>query len=148
MQKGMALSNAERRNEAVDRLTNGATSPSQRSVIACGLAGQIDAAGFEYFESQQEFLDLFGRGVVAETLQHFTEDDVGQRETLPIQFVIQPVGLGIPCAAQVVDPDRCIDDDHAKLSGDPRQTRRIEISLPRHRSAQAPDGGLASGLNQ
>jgi len=148
MQKGIALSDAERRNEAIDGLTNGASSPPQRAVIACGLAGQVDAAGFEHFESQQEFLDLFGRVVVAETLEHFAEDDVGQRETLPIQFLIQPVGLGTSRAAQVVDPDSCIDDDHAKLSGDSRETRRVEIALPGHCSAQAPDGGLASGLNQ
>jgi hypothetical protein len=148
MQKRMALSDAERRNEAIDRLLNGATSPSQRPVIACGLAGQIDAAGFEHFKFQQDFLDLFGRFVVAETLQHFAEDDVGQRETLPIQFLIQPVGLGTPRAAQIVDPDSCIDDDHATLSAEPRQSRPIEIALPRHRSAEAPDTGLASGLNQ
>ena len=66
MQKGMALSDAERRNEAIDRFTNGATSPSQSAVIACGFAGQIDAAGFEHFKFQQDFLDLFGRIVVAE----------------------------------------------------------------------------------
>lgn len=112
MQKGMALSDAERGNEAIDRLPNGAASSSHRAVIAGGFARQIDASGCEHFESQQKILDLSGDGVVAETLQQFAEDDVRQSETLPIQFLIQPVGLRIPHALQIVDPDGCVDNDH------------------------------------
>src|SRR6476469_8318134 len=95
MQKGMALSDAECRNKAINRLANGTASTSQRSVIAGGLAGQSDAARCEHFESQQKILDLFGGGVVTEALQHFAEDDVCQGETLPVQLLIQPVGLDI-----------------------------------------------------
>ena len=111
MQKRMARSDAERRNEAVDRLANGAAPSSQRTVIARGLARQVNAAGFEYFEPPQPILDLFD-SVVAEALQHFAEDDVCQRETLPIQCPIQPVSLRILRALQVVDPDGSVDDDH------------------------------------
>ena len=55
------------------------------------------------------------REIIADALQHFAEDDIGEPKTLAVEFCVQPVRLGILRALEVINPDRGVHDDHALL---------------------------------
>ena len=74
-------------------------------------------------------LDLSGNGIVADPLEDFAQNDVGQSEALAIEFRVQPIRLGIASALQVVDPDGCIDDHHAYFAS---RSRRDLFRSPSH----------------
>ena len=57
-------------------------------------------------------MDTLRIGVGTETLQDFAEDEVGETEALAVEFAIEPRGLGIAGAGEIVDPDGGVDDDH------------------------------------
>src|SRR6476620_5775244 len=103
---------AERRNQTIDGLANGVTMASKRPIVARRLARQHYATHIEDLTLRQRGLDLFRDHVVTNPLQHLAKDDVCQSETLTIEFSIQPVGLGIGRALQVVDPDGGVDNHH------------------------------------
>lgn len=115
MKERMLFTQAEGRNQAIDRLAYRVAAAPKRLIIVGGFAGQGYAACFEHLQLQQAPLDLLRGRIVADALQHLAEDDIGQSETLAIEFRVQPLRFRIVYAVEVINPNRGVDDDHALL---------------------------------
>lgn len=68
MNHRVLLSNAEGRNQAIDRLANGVAASSKRPVVARGLTRQISAARVEELQLEQRTLDSLSRDVITYAL--------------------------------------------------------------------------------
>ena len=115
MKERMLSAQTEGRNQAVDRLAYRVATTPERTIIASGFAGQGYAACFEHLQAQQAPPDLLRSSIVADTLKHLAQDDIGQGEPLVIEFRVQPFGFGILYAMEIVNPNRRVDDDHGLL---------------------------------
>ena len=96
MNQRVLLADTKRRNQTIDRLANGVTAASKRPIVARGLTRQVGATHVEHLELQQLTLDGLRGNIVPNALQHFAEDQVSEAETLPVQLLVNPLGLGIP----------------------------------------------------
>jgi hypothetical protein len=113
-----------------------ATTP-QRAIVPRCLPRQVGTACFEHCQLQQLALDILRDDFIADALQHFAEDQVGEAEPLTIEFGMDPIRLRIPVALEVVDPDSGVDDHHGGyLATRPvRDASRSpsQVTLPRSR---------------
>ena len=148
VQQRMPVMQAERRDEAVNRLADGVATGAEQPIIARGGSCQLDAARLEDLYRQQVALECRRRRVISNALQQLTQDDVRHAQSLAIQFDVQPIRLRILRAVEIVDPDGGIDDHHRQLPARAAEARFPEITLPRHLAAQASDPGLAACTNQ
>jgi hypothetical protein len=112
MEKGMALHQTESRNQAIDRLPNGTAMRSKGAVVFCRGHRQILASRGEYLESRQLPLDTSEFRISLNSLQDFTQNEIGQSEAPSAEFLIKPVRLRIRRSRQVIDPDSRIHDGH------------------------------------
>src|SRR5216684_9279099 len=136
MKQGVPLTQAERRDQAVDSFPNGVAAASKGSIVSRGVASQRHASCREHLQLQQLLFSRLRRRFVAEALQHFAQDDVGQPQTLPVELPAQPRRLRVSRALQIVDPDRGVDDDHAYFAVRPRRDALrspFQATLPRNR---------------
>ena len=129
MQECVPFTQTERRNQAVDGLSHRVTAVPKSAIVAGRLSRQRNAARLEHLELCQLLLNLIGGQLVADTLQHLAEDEIDQSKSLALEFGVQPVGLGILRALEVVDPHRAVDDNHP-LPGQSLETRDVEIPIP------------------
>ena len=90
----MLLSNAEGRNQAIDRLAHSVAASSKRPAVARGLTGEISAGHVEHLQLQQLTLDSFGGDVIANALKNLAENQVSEAETLTLQLRMNPIGFG------------------------------------------------------
>jgi hypothetical protein len=148
MQQGVLLAEAKRLDKAIDRLEDRMTATPERSVVARGVANQVDAAGLEDLELEQLPLDSDRSRLVANTLKHFADDQIRDAKPLPIELRIEPVRLRVPDAAEVIDPDRGVDDDHDELLRDSAAAGPLEITLPGLLASEASDAPLAARLDE
>jgi len=86
------------------------TSTSKRSIIPCRLAGQLNAARVEHLQLEQLTFDVFRDDVITNPLEHLAENQISEPEALTLQLSVNPIGLGIRDAAEVVDPNGSVDD--------------------------------------
>jgi hypothetical protein len=112
MNERVLRANAEGRNQAVDRLANSMSVTAKRPIVKRRLTGQISTAPFEHLKLEQLTLHGLRRTVVPNALEHLTEDQIGETETLSVQLGVHPLGLWIRDAAKVIDPDGGVDDHH------------------------------------
>ena len=144
----MLLTQTESRDPAIDRLSDPVPSASKRTVVASCFAGKRHSARFEDLQLPQFPLDFFRGSLIPYTLEDLAKDDVGQRESSPVKFGIQPIRFRVANALQVVDPHGRIDDDHAPLPRESPETGGLKVAAPRNLASQSTDAGLAPGLNQ
>lgn len=92
---------------------------------------------FQYFKLEQLPLHIVGGGLIANALQDFAEDHIGETETLAIELRMDPICLGIPDALEIIDPDRGVDNHHASyFATRPRREASrspFQVTLPRKR---------------
>ncbi len=62
-----------------------------------------------------------------EPLQHFTENDIAQAQLLLAQGFVQQIGLGGDYPVEIVDPDRGINDPHARTQPFPGALGRARL---------------------
>src|SRR5271167_3010803 len=108
----MACFQAESCDQAVNGLAHRVASPPQRPVVLGGGHRQIDSARIEELEVQKFAPHLSKINVSPDSLQYLAQDQVGQPQTLPAQFLIKPRRLLVRDATQIVNPYRGINDDH------------------------------------
>jgi len=84
-------------------------------VIPCCLDCQRYTDRFEHFAFQQLLPDVSCRGLIADTLQHFAENQISQPEALAVSFLVQPIGLRVLQPPEVIDPHRRVYDYHAVI---------------------------------
>ena len=144
----MPLTQAEGGDQAIYRLPHRMAPPAKRPKIAgCG-DGECRSARVEHLGLEEFLLRLPELNIVSDALQDLTEDQICQTETLAAGLFVQPIGLRVLQAAEVLDPDRRVDDDHVALFRDASLTRVREIPFPRDLAPQAADSCLRTGLNQ
>ena len=116
VEKGMALDQTKSCNQAIDRLPNRTAMRSKGAVILCRGYGQILASRGKYLEPRQLTLDTSEVRISVNSLQDFTQNEIGQSKAPLMEFSVQPLRLWICCSRQVIDPDSCIYDRHYQFS--------------------------------
>ena len=108
----MAVLQAKRRDQAVHRAADRAAPRSELAVVPCGSHRQVDAARGEHLEFQQ--CPARGRkpSLAPYALQYLAQDEIREGQPPARHLSIQPLRLGSRGAPQIINPDRCIDDDH------------------------------------
>ena len=112
VEKGMALDQTKSCDQAIDRLPNRTAMRSKGAVVLCRGYGQILASRGEYLESRQFTLDTSEVRISPNSLQDFTQNEIGQSEALLAEFSIKPLRMLIRRSRQVIDPDSRIHDRH------------------------------------
>jgi len=148
MEQRVLLADAERGDEAIDRLPHRVSANAQRAIVPRGISGDVDATCVKHLELEQLPLDVLRDALVAHALKDLAQDQISQRQALPIERSMQPVRLRIRNPSEVIDPDGGIDDDHSASARHPTLTRHPEIAFPGHLPAQAPDAPLPTRLDQ
>jgi hypothetical protein len=92
MKERVLCTEAEGSNQAVDRLPYCVIPAPKGPTVSCRLACRHHAACVEDFQVQQSPLNLLRHNVVADALQYFAEDDIGQPKAL-VEFRVQPTPL-------------------------------------------------------
>jgi hypothetical protein len=113
VEKGMVLDQTKSCDQAIDRLPNRTAMRSQGAVVLCRGYGQILASRGEYLEPRQLTLDTSEARISLNSLQDFTQNEIGQSEAPLAEFSIKPLRMRIRCSRQVIDPDSRIHDRHA-----------------------------------
>src|ERR1700674_4896157 len=80
-------------DQAVDGLAHRVTAASKRPIVPRRLACHRHTACVEHLQVQQPPLNLLGDHVVADALQHFAKDDIGEPKSLAVEFCVQPLRL-------------------------------------------------------
>jgi hypothetical protein len=86
--------------------------------------------------------------LIANCLEYLADNQVCDAKPLPIELRIEPISLGIADVAEVINPDRGVDDHHDQLLRDSATTRSLEITVPGHLATEPTDAALASRLDQ
>jgi len=144
----MSVTEAKRGNQTIDRLADGASSPAEIPEISRRFDSQLLATSFENLEFTKFAQDSCKCILISDALKSLAENQVRQSKTLPTELSIKVIGLFVPQTAQIVDPDRSINDDHRSLLCKSRETGLVEVSIPTDLASKAPDAGLRPSLNQ
>lgn len=108
----MTVADAKGRNQTVGRLADCAPPLTETSKISRRLDSQLLATSLEYLELAKFTQDSSERLFVSDTLKSLAENQVRESKALPIEIAVKVITLLIPQAAQIVHPDRGINDDH------------------------------------
>lgn len=137
VQQRMVLAYTECCDNAVDCFPNSVAATAQRAIVPSCFPRQLDAGCFKYFQLEQLPLDVFRDRLIANALKNFAENQIREPETLPIEFHVEPLGLGIRDSLEVIDPNSRVDDHHAAyLATRPRRDASrspSQATLPRKR---------------
>ena len=95
MQEFLIRFDAECGDYAVNRLSYRDASGSQLARVPRTGNGHRSTAARENLKGQELFLDLPENAIVCNSLQHFTQNKIGQTKPLASQFSVQPFSLGI-----------------------------------------------------
>jgi hypothetical protein len=144
----MTAKDAKRGNQTVDGLADCAPPLTKTPEISRGLDSQLRATSLEYLELAKITQDSCERLIVSDTLKSLAENEVRESEALPIELAVKVIGLLVPQVAQVVDPDRSINDDHGSLLRKSPKTRLAKVSVPADLASKPPNGSLRPSLNQ
>src|SRR3990172_9949514 len=112
VEQGVPAVQTEGSDQTVDRAAYDDPLRAEPSVVPGCSDGEGDPAGREDLESQQLPLDGPEALGARHALEHLAEDEVRQAKPLMLQIELQPAHRRSVDAAQVVDPDGGIDDDH------------------------------------
>lgn len=137
MEQGMLMTNAIRRNEEIDGLTDRAAGGAKGPVMRGGVNGQSHIVQFQNLECRQLGMDERSFTIGAKSLQQLGQDERRQAKPLAVQLQIEPLGFGIGDAVDEVDEDAGVDDDH-RLLGRQISAHGVEVALPFHFAAQLP----------
>src|SRR5216684_7069383 len=134
----MPVAETKRRNQTVDGLADGAPPLTETPEISSGLDRQFLTTGLEYLELAKSTQDSCERLLVSDTLKSFAENQVREPEALATELAVKVIGLFVPQTAQIVDPDRGINDVHRSLLCKSRETGLVEVSIPTDLASKAP----------
>lgn len=112
MQQSVLFADAERRDQAIDRLSHRVSAAAQDAIVPGRVSSNLGAARAEHFQGEQLSLDILRDSLVAYALQDLTQNQIREGETFAVERCMEPVGFRIRHAPEVVDPDGGIDDDH------------------------------------
>jgi hypothetical protein len=112
VQERVTVTKAERRNEAVDGLANGTALGSEPAVILGGSDSQFNATRFEDLETAQIAQNACGFFIGRQALENLTDHQIEQSKSLTRELLVQPIGLGRRDVVEVINPYRCVDNDH------------------------------------
>ena len=84
VEQRMRVLETERRNEAIDGLSNSPASGTQFAVVSSGRLRKLNAAGVEDLEAAHGAKDLRGGSIVRDSLEHLAYRQVEQPQTLPL----------------------------------------------------------------
>ena len=112
MQKRVPFLNAKCGNPAIDSFAHGVTLAPKAPEIPSRGDRQSRAACLEKLEPAEITQNSAKRDIVANALQNLAQNQIRQPQPLTVNFTVQPIGLGIQHAAQVVDPYGRINDHH------------------------------------
>jgi len=108
------MNQARSRNQAIDGLAYGAASFPESPEIQSGCNRHFLAARGYQLKLPKGLPGLGECPRAANTLKDLAENEVGQTKTLPSEFAIKPLCLGIPKTTKVVDPHGGINDHHCQ----------------------------------
>ena len=92
-------------DERVNRLPNGDSASPEQPEIPGGLNSDVMAANVDLVERSHQPQRLVEIMFTCETLKHFGQYDVANRQRLTTEQSIQPVRLGSGNVAKIIDPD-------------------------------------------
>jgi hypothetical protein len=136
---------AESSDNAIDGLSHGISAFPQRSVVLSGGDRQFFAARIEDMKLQEFVADHRKSRITVDALKHFAQNQIRESKALRRHFVIQPGGLRVLDASQVIDQYGRVDNYHDELTADAVQTGLVEIALPLHFSAKLSERPLSMG---
>jgi hypothetical protein len=72
-------------------------------------------------------------------LQHLAQNEIGQGEPLSLQVPIQPQGLEILNAPQIIDPHGRVDNHHSLFWPKPGEAQLTKVTLPSNLASHRAD---------
>src|ERR1700687_3463179 len=108
----MPVAETKRRNQTVNGLADGASPLTETPEISSGLDCQFLTTGLEYLKLANFTQDSCERPIVSNTLKNLAENQVRESQALTTELAVKVIGLFVPQTAQIVDPDRGINDNH------------------------------------
>jgi hypothetical protein len=132
VEKRMAFSDAECRDQAVNGLTNGPSSRSQDTVVPGSRRRKLDTASLECLKTSQIPENARRIFIGRETLQDLADHQVEQAKGLTRELAVEPLRFGCRDVVQVVDPHSGIYDDHRAQRLAASRVRRLSSRSPRH----------------
>src|SRR6202030_4335441 len=108
----MPVKEAKCGNKAIDRLAYGWPPLTKTPEISRRFDSQLLATSFENLELTKFAQDSCKCILVSDAVKSLAKNQVRQPKTLSTELSIKVIGLFVPQAAQIVDPDRSINDDH------------------------------------
>ena len=112
VQEDVIFANAVRRDQEINRLPHRMTTLPQMSIMASRIDRQRDIMHFDDFELHQLRLNDRGLTIVAQSAQHFSQDQSGQSDAIMVETKVEPLRFGIRLAIEEIDPDGRVDNDH------------------------------------
>src|ERR1017187_2966105 len=108
----MSVKEAKRRNQTVDRLADGASPLTEIPEMSRRFDSQLLATSLKYLELTKFAQDSCKCIRISDALKSLAENQVRQSKALLAELAIEVVGLFVLYTAQIVDPDRSVNDDH------------------------------------
>jgi hypothetical protein len=106
------VTDAKGGDQTVDGLADCASPLTETPEMSRGLDSQLLATGLEDLELAKVAQDSCECLLPSDTLKSLAKNQVRESKALPIKLAVKIIGLLVPQAAQIVDPDRGINDDH------------------------------------
>ena len=110
VQQRIPLSQAEGRNEAVDRLPNGQSFRAEKTIVVCSIQRYLLPAAGKNGQARQFESNLPELPLIAESLQDLAENQVGKAQFLGSDILFQPLRPRIRPASQVINPNGGVND--------------------------------------
>jgi hypothetical protein len=113
VKQGVAVQKTKACNEAVNYLADGMAAPSEETIVLRRGYRKFLSACVEDGEDGELAANPFECGFVADALEDFAKDEIGETERLLLELPVEPAGVRIHCSAEIVDPDSSVDNGHA-----------------------------------
>jgi hypothetical protein len=149
VKQGVAVPKTKACDEAVNYLADGMAAPPEETIVLPGCYRKFLSACAKDGEHRELAANPFECGFVADALQDFAKDEIGQTERPLPELAVEPAGVRIHCSAEVVDPDSSVDDGHAvQLILRATEAGLLQVALPPYLAAKATDTGLGMDLHE
>ena len=112
MEQRMAGIKTEGCYQTINGFPHGVASLPESTVILCGRHRQVCAVSIEYLKIRKVTPNLVERSISPDSLEDFTKIEISETDALSTDFLIEPSGVNVCCACEVVNPYSCIHNDH------------------------------------
>ena len=117
VQQCVTAQKAERRDQAIDCLSDGMPAPAKDSEIPGGRHGNFRSPAVQKFECEKVGQGPAKFGLICNSLKRLAENQVRDGKSLAPSLPVQVIRLLVAVSAEVIHPHGGIDDHHPFLTG-------------------------------